>query len=420
MSKSYPNSDSAHPLDFLILLVHHWRTIIYTSAVTMVLVYLILFLLPNTYRASARFLPPQQNLTLSAQLLENLGGSAIPGKSTGTGLGGMASSFLGLKAPGDLYVSIMAGNTISDRIIKRFDLQKIFKVKYLEDARTGLRQTAQVSSSREGIITVEVIDKDPQRAAAVANAYIDELETLLREMAVTEAQSRLAFLEKEYNQANLNLAKAEEILRTFAEKNSVVQIDVQTRGALEYIANLRAAVDSKEVQIKVLRQQATPGNYDLIRLETEVKGLREKLQAAETQYDPNCIGDVCLNTSKVPALGLEYLRLYRDVKFREGLYQLYTKMVEIARLDLAKDVATIQVIDTARPPTKRDNKRLMPTLLAGMATFLLMVLVVLGREQWSQMQQDERMARRLSSLADALQPWTDRLKSLTGTKKIYR
>jgi tyrosine-protein kinase Etk/Wzc len=419
MSKSYPNSDSGHPLDSLILLVHHGRAIIYPSAVAMVLVYLILFLSPNSYRATVRLLPPQQNLTLSAQLLENLGGSPIPGKSTWAGLGGMAASYLGMKAFGELYVSIMQGDTISDRIIKRFDLQKLFKVKYIEDGRDKLRGAAQIKASRDGIITVEYVDDDPQRAAAIANAFIEELEALLHEMAVTEAQRRLAFLEKEHDQANLNLAKAEETLRTFSEKNNVVQIDVQTKGALEYIANLRAAIDSKEVQIKVLRQQATPSNYDLIRLETELKGLRERLQAAGNQLDPNCIDDFCLNTSKVPALGLEYIRLYRDVKFREAMYQLYTKMVEIARLDVARDMVTIQVIDKARPPTRRYNKRLVPALGAGMATFLFMVLVVLGREKLSHMQQDEGLPRRLSSLSDALQPWAHRLKSLIWTKKKY-
>jgi tyrosine-protein kinase Etk/Wzc len=402
MPRSSPNNDGGHPLDYLILLARHWRVLIFTSAAATVLVYLILFLLPNTYRTTARLLPPQQNLTLSAQLLENLGGSAIPGKTSGAGLGGIAGGFLGLKSIGDLYVSIMTGDTVSDRIIKRFDLQKVFSAKYPEDARTGLHQAAKVSSGKEGIITVEVIDKDPKRAAAIANAYIEELERLLLEMTATEAKGRLTFLEKEHGQANQNLAAAEETLRSFSEKNSVVQIDTQTKGALEYIANLRAAVDSKEVQIRVMRQQATPINYDVIRLETELKGLRDKLQAAESQYDPNCVSDVCLNTSKVPALGLEYLRLYRDVKFREALYQLYTKMVEIARLDLARDVATIQVVDAARPPERKHNKRLVPALLAGMATFLLMVLLVLGREKYSQLRaHDEQLARRLSTLADS-------------------
>jgi tyrosine-protein kinase Etk/Wzc len=398
------NSDAGHPhaVEYLILLARQWRLIVFTSVAATVLVYLVLFLLPNTYLATARLLPPQQNLTLSAQLLENLGGSPVPGKSGASGLGSMAAGFLGLKSTGDLYVGIMTGDTISDRIIKRFDLQKVYKARYPEDARLSLHRAAQIRASREGIIAIEVVDRDPKRVAAMANAYVEELGNLLQEMMVTEATGRLGFLEKEHSQANLNLAAAEETLRKFSEKNSLVQIDFQTKGALEYIANLRAAIDSKEVQIKVLRQQATPANYDVIRLETERKGLADKLQAAESQYDPNCITDVCLNTSKIPALGLEYLRLYRDLKFREALYQLYTKIVEIARLDLARGITTIQVVDQARPPEKKHNRRLIPALLAGMATFLLTVLIILGREKFALMkQQDEQLARWLSALADA-------------------
>jgi tyrosine-protein kinase Etk/Wzc len=211
MSESYPNS--GHPLDFVILLVRHWRAIIYTSIAAVLLVYLVLFLLPNTYRATARLLPPQQNLTLSAQLLDTMGGTQLPGKPNTGGWGAMAANFLGLKAPGDLFVSLMTGDTISDRIIKRFGLQKLYRTKYLEDTRLTLHQAAKVTSSREGVISVEVTDKDPKRAADIANAYIDELEKLLQRIAVSETQVRLAFLEKEHAKANQNLTKAEEALR---------------------------------------------------------------------------------------------------------------------------------------------------------------------------------------------------------------
>jgi len=115
------------------------------------------------------------------------------------------------------------------------------------------------------------------------------------------------------------------------------------------------------VQIQVLRQQATPSNYDVIRLETELKGLKDKLRTSEAQWDQVCAGDVCLPSSKVPALGLEYIRLYREAKFQEGLYQLFTKMAEIARLDMVKDVTVIQVLDRAKPPERRSNKRVIPT-----------------------------------------------------------
>ena len=187
------------------------------------------------------------------------------------------------------------------------------------------------------MIAIEVTDKDPKRAAEMANAFAEELDKLLQGLAVQEAKSRLAFLEKERLQTNQNLTKAENALRTFSEQNSVIQIDTQTRGVLEYIARLRAEIDAKEVRVQVMRQQATPYNYDVVRLETEIKGLRDKLASAEKQYDQACAGDVCLTTAKVPALGLEYMRLYREVKFQDALYQLYTKMVELARLDMVKD-----------------------------------------------------------------------------------
>ena len=184
-------------------------------------------------------------------------------------------------------------------------------------------------------------------------------------MAHQEASERLAFLEKERVQATNNLAKAEEALRTFSEKNSVLQIDAQTRGAIEYIAKLRGEIDAKEVQIQVLRQQATPFNYDVVRLETESKGLKEKLRTAETQYG-DCVSNVCLPSSKAPAIGLEYLRLFREAKFQESLYLLYVKLVETARMDMARNFAVIQVLDPGIPPQKKSNKRLFPALLAGM------------------------------------------------------
>ena len=210
-----------------------------------------------------------------------------PGAPSG-GMAGMAAGFLGLKSPSDLYAGMMTGNTIFDRIIERFNLRRIYKEKYIETTRKALSKRANISAQKDGMITIEVTDKDPKRAAEMANAFAEELDKLLQGLAVQEAKGRLAFLEKERLQTSQNLTKAENALRTFSEQNSVIQIDTQTRGVLEYIAQLRAEIDAKEVQIQVMRQQATPYNYDVVRLETELKGLREKLASAEKQYDQTC------------------------------------------------------------------------------------------------------------------------------------
>jgi capsule polysaccharide export protein KpsE/RkpR len=300
---------------------------------------------------------------------------------------------------------MLTGTTIYDRIIERFNLRKRFKEKYIESTRKALSQVAKISAQKDWMIKIEVTDKDPKLAAAMANAFVEELDNLLRGLAMEEAKSRLAFLERERLQTSQNLTKSENALRDFSEQKSVIQIDTQTRGALEYIAQLRAEIDAKEVRIQVMRQQATPYNYDMVRLETEIKGLRDKLTSAEKQYDQACAGDICLTTAKVPALGLEYMRLYREVKFQDALYQLYTKMVELARMDMMKDFALVQVVDRAIPPERRSNKRLLPAALAGIITCFMMIIIAFGREYWQNAHTREEQSWRLSLIRDNLKWW---------------
>jgi uncharacterized protein involved in exopolysaccharide biosynthesis len=394
--------DQIHLLDYLIIAAKYSRMIIFASAGVMVLTYLALLLLPSKYTATARLLPPQQNLTLSGQLLNTLGGGGIPGAPVTGGISGLAAGFLGLKSPSDLYVDIMTGPTVYNRIIDRFNLRQLYKEKYLESARKTLSKNAVITAQKDGIINIEFTDQDPKRAAEVANAFAEELDDLMQGLAVQEAKGRLAFLEKERLQTLANLTKAEDTLRTFSEQNNVIQIDTQTRGALEYIARLRAEIDAKEVQIQVMRQQATRYNYDVVRLETELQGLKGKLKTAENQYDQLCVSDVCLTTAKVPSLGLEYLRLYREVKFQEALNLLYAKVVELARLDMVKDFNIVQVVDRALPPEKSSNKIFLRVLLAGAITFFVMILMAFILEG---LRASRENSQRLRALKDNLKQW---------------
>jgi capsule polysaccharide export protein KpsE/RkpR len=418
MNDMTPDKGAGHLLDFLIIFAKHSRMIIFVSAMVIVLTYLVLFMRPNNYTTTARLLPPQQNLTLSGQILDSMGGGSFT--RGGGGAGGGLASLLGLKSPGDLYVGMMTGHTVLDRIIARFNLMKIYKVKYIDDARKTLSNHVKIGFGRkDNIITIQVASTSPERAAKIANAFGEELGQLLQELSLQEAKGRLTFLEKERLQTSQNLTKAEEALRGFSEKNSVLQLDTQTRGALEYIARLRAEIDSKEVNIQVLRQQATPFNYDVVRLETEIKGLKEKLRGVECQYDSSQ-SDVCLPTNKTPGLTLEYVRLYRETKFQESLYKLYIKLVEIAKMDMARDIAVIQMIDIAKPPEKRSNKRLGPSILAGIIMFFMMTFVAFGLEYVKNMNIGEDDAQQLSVLNDYLKPWRNmltRMKTVLHFKK---
>ncbi len=258
----------------------------------------------------------------------------------------------------------------------------------------------------DGIIGIKVTDESPEKAVAMANAFVGELDKLLRQIAVREAKDRLVFLEKERLQSSKNLTKAEEDLRIFSEKNNVVSIENQARATLEYIAALRAAVDAKDVQIKVMRQQATQYNYDVVRLEIELKGLREKLKASETQWEA-CAGDFCLPANKTPSLGLEYVRMYREVKLQEALYQLYTKLEELARLDMVKDVSVLQIVDEAKLPERKSGpERALWMIAIGIASIFMMIFIAFLADYVERLKTKEAEAARLSELTDYLGYWT--------------
>jgi tyrosine-protein kinase Etk/Wzc len=405
--------EEAHFLDYVIVLAKHSRMIIYTGALLTLLTLGYLLTQPNQYNAKATILPPQQNVTLSGQLLDSLGVSSGVGAGAMAAGGGLAA-FLGLKSPGDLYVGILNGTTVFDRIIDRFNLKEAYEQEVLEKVRKKLAARSDIKAGKDGLITIEVTDESPQKAADMANAFVEELDRLLQEIAVKDANNQLAFLEKEREQTNLNLTRAENALKTFSENSSIIQIDAQAKGMLEYIAQLRATIDAKEVQLQVMRKHATPSNYDLIRTETELKGLRDKLKAAEGQMaDQACAGDVCIVTGKIPSLGLEYFRLYREVKYQETLFQLFSKMMELARIDAARNlmVEKVQTVDKAvQPGLKSKPKRAIISLIIGIITTIFMVFVAFGREYWNKVSQTE--AARFQELSHFAQPWQQKMNKL--------
>ncbi len=420
LKKQNADNDEVHLLDYLIVLVKYSRVIISISIAMLFLTYFYLFFSPNTYTAETRILPPQQNMTLSAQMLDNLsGGVPTPGKGVSLGGGGgLGAALMGMKSPGLLYANMLKGATVLDRIYERFPLKKDFATK--EDQRHAILGRAKIIAAPEGIINIEVTDKDPKRAAAMANAFVEELNKLLQDMALQEAKDRLVFLENERNKINIKLVKAEDALRKFSEQKGVLQIDAQTKVMLEYIATLRASIDAKEVQIQVIRQHATPLNYDVINLEAELKSLKEKLHDAENKWDKACVGDVCLPTTKMPGLSIEFMRLYRDAKFQEGLYQNFIKMVEIARMDISRNVAVVQVIDRAKVPEKRANRRLVPAIIAAATALFITVFVVFIWEFAQGIKEDADEAQRLSVLNGYLQPWRETLKKIGHLFEIKR
>jgi uncharacterized protein involved in exopolysaccharide biosynthesis len=287
------------------------------------------------------------------------------------GLIALAGGAVGVKSQGDLFVAMTKSRTVLDRIVDRFDLMKLYKGKYREDARKILTGVLKAQEDRKsGIISLTVEDRNPKRAADMANAFVEELKSLAGGLALSEAGQRRMFFEDQLRQTKVSLASAEEEVKGFQQRTGMIQVDAQARAIIEGIARLRAGIAVKEVEAKVLRSFATAQNPDLQRVEEEIRALRIELEKVETSkghgFDP------LMPSGRVPEMGTEYLRKLRQLKYNETIFELLSKQYELAKLDEAKDAVVIQVIDQAVPPERKAGPRraLIVVLSAFIALFL--------------------------------------------------
>lgn len=359
-------------LSIAITVARYKRTWLTFTLTCTVLAVVISFILPKAYTASTTILPPQQSQSTANVLMGQIGA-----------LAGMSGKDLGLKNPGDLYAAMLKTERIEDALVRRFDLQRVYHARKLIDARKTLESRTSVTSRKEGLITISVEDRDPKRASDLANAYSEELSKLNQDLAVTEASQRRLFFEKQLQTAKESLADAEVALKRTQEKTGLIQMDAQAKAIIESVANVKAQVAAKEVEIQAMRSFATEHNPALIMAEQQLAGLRAQL--ARLEYQQNRQGDIQLPTANVPGAGLEYVRRVRDVKYHETIFELLAKQFEAAKLDEVKNSGVVQVVDPATIPERRSSpKRPLIVLFAAFASAMLSIMYVVLRETLSE------------------------------------
>jgi tyrosine-protein kinase Etk/Wzc len=354
-------------LDFLLVLLRRRRLIAGVTLAVLILSVVTALLLPPVYRAETKILPPQQGGSgMAAQMLNQIGG-----------LGGLLGSSLGMKTPNDVYVDILTSRTVLDNVVDRFGLVALYRVEYREDARKRLLGRARMKLDKKSeVITVSVEDRDPERSAAMANAFVEALRGMSSKLAVTEAARRRLFFEERLQAVKADLAESEEAVREFQEETGALEISAQAKTVIEGIASLRAQIVAREVQAQVMRAYATSENPDLQRIEEEVKGLRAALARLEEKGRAG--PDPLMSAGRLPAVGTEYMRRMRDLKYNEALFGVLMQQYEMARLDEAREAALIQVIDPAvRPEKKAGPKRALIVLLGTLAGLFLSVFLAL-------------------------------------------
>ena len=332
------------------------------------------FAIPPSYTATTQFLPPQQQQSAVAGMLASLGG-----------LGGLAGAAAGLKNPGDQYVAFLKSNSVEDALIDRFKLQERYDTKFKQDTRAELEKNARISSGKDGFITVEVDDKDAVTAAQLANGYVEELGKLLDRLAVTEAQQRRLFFEKQLQQTQGKLTQAEQALRSSGVNASALKSN--PAAAVTAVAQLQAQVTAQEVKVASLRGYLTESAPDFKQAMTELGALRAQLNKLEAAGNGQSGADS------------DYVARYREFKYQETLFELFAKQYEMAKIDEAREGAVIQVVDIAQPPEKKSKpKKALIAILATLASGLGLLLFVFVRQALRNASQSTESAEKIGRI----------------------
>jgi uncharacterized protein involved in exopolysaccharide biosynthesis len=378
-------------LDLLIVLAKRRRFILGFTLATAVLAAITALLIPNSYTAVTLILPPTQNSSTGSALLGQLGASQA--------LTSIAGASLGMRNPGDMYVSLFRSRTVEDSVIQRFKLMDRYRVKRLSDARLAFEQrTNVVLGVKDGLILISVTDKDPNQAAAIANGYVDQFRKFSASLAITEASQRRAFFQQQLLEANESLAAAEEAMKRTEQTTGVLQVDSQAKSLIESGEVLRAQIGMKEVELQGMRAYATEDNPQMVMGEQELTALKGQL-AHLAGTDQNLSSDIMVPKGKIPEAGIEYIRRLRDVKYYETITELIARQLEVAKQDEARQGAVIQVADPAVPPDKKSSPhRATIVFLTTIIAFAAAILWVFTQSRWDQTVRDPLKSERIQVL----------------------
>jgi len=369
--------------DFVLPLVRRRRLIVVVVGAAIVASVIAALLWPKSWRAAATMLPPERRMDNPL---------FVPGGFEGLGASLRGITLRHVATPSDIFVAILESRNVAEALVERFDLREEYEVKSLTKAVKRLQNDSEVTVTRDGTIRVAATARSPELAADLANAYVEELDRVNRTLANREAVAIREFVEKELGESKDRLSAAEDRMRSFQEAYGAVEVTEQARAVIAAAAEIRARILAAEVDLGVLLRTRDESHPDVQRTRDYLAELRLRLAEIEGD-DQSTLGEepapveptgpdeeevpereVFPPLSKVPALGLRFGRLLRDVKTEEAVVALLTEQYHRARIEERRSLPTVRVLDPAVPPERRYRPR--RTVLVLVCTALAFVLAL--------------------------------------------
>ena len=353
---------------------------------------IIVFLIPVRYTTTSRLMPPDQASQGIASMVAALG------KGGASDLSSIGAELLGVKTSGDLFVGVLKSETVQNALVNKFDLRKVYGVKRWQDARKKLEDRTDVTTDRKsGIITIKVSDHSRERAAALGREYVEQLNRLVISLDTSSAHRERIFLETRLKEVQQDLETAEKNFGDFASKNTALDVKEQGRAMIGAAGELEGELIAAETELEGLRQIYTSNNVRVRSLEARIAEYKRQLQkmggqpgavgeAAENGSDGSQNSDVVPPIRQLPILGVAWSDLYRKTKVEETVFEILTKQYEMARVQEAREVPSIKVLDVAGIPERKSfPPRMLLIALGTLIVFGLAAWYVLQNERWRRM-----------------------------------
>jgi len=356
---------------------------------------LIALLLPNRYESSTHLMSPDMRGGASEALMSGLLSRA------GGGLAGLSANLLGVNNTGAIFIGVLSSRSVADDLVKRFDLKQVYRDRRDQDARQDLAERTSISEDRKSeIITISVEDRDPARAAALAAAYVDELNHLLVQVNTSSAHRERVFIEERLQVVRPELEIAAKQLSDFSTQTTTLDPKEQGKAMVEGVVTLQGELIANKTELRGLQQIYTVNNVRIRSIEARIGELRHQLEQVRGSgaEPPPSTGDGDDSSypsfRRLPALGATYADLYREVKLREVVFETLTQQFEMAKIAEAKEIPSVKVLDPANLPEKKSGPhRLSITLLGVIVSFALGAFFVIAKATWKQVDPDDPRKR---------------------------
>jgi uncharacterized protein involved in exopolysaccharide biosynthesis len=394
------------------LLWEHRRWLSRVAAWALVIGTVSAFLIPNQYESSVSVMPPD-SMNGSGSMLAALASRASPELAV------MAGGLLGMRSSSALFVDLFHSRSVQDRVVDTFNLQKVYRSRYKQDARKKLNRLTDVSQDRKsGVISLTVTDGNAQRAHDIAQAYVEELNRLVAQVSTSSARRERIFIEQRLTTVKSDLEDAEKQFSVFASKNSALDIKEQTKAMVESAALLQGQLIAAQSEMEGLRQIYTPNNVRVRAARARIEELQRQLQKiggtdASLLSDATQTNELYPSIRKLPLLGVQWADLYRRMKIQETVYELLNQQYELARIQEAKEIPTVNVIDPANLPEKKSwpPRRLIVVLLTVLSLAGAVVWII-GSERIHSLEHDDPRRQLAMRAAEGLSQLRNRAANL--------